>query len=367
MIINNLTYFYTHRLPIALAAVEAGYDVHIGTYFEVGSELKYSDTITYHAINFCKNSVNPFKSVVTMYQLAKLYRRIRPSIVHHVAMKPILYGTIVARFMRRIRCVNAISGLGYLFLHDTIKVKLLRQVLLFGFRFGFSTRRCSFIFQNEDDKLSFIKKRLIKKYNDTAIIRGCGVDLTSYHYAIPKNKRVIIVLPARLLWDKGVGEFVSAARILKEKTTARFVLVGKLDFMNPACIEQSDIDKWVGEGVIEHWGWQGDMRHVFAMSDIVCLPSYREGMPKALLEAAASGCAIVTTDTTGCRDVIEDGESGYLVPVKDFCKLSERLQELIESQKLRIHFSKNARKRAEDVFSLERITTQHNSVYEKML
>ena len=365
LVINNVNFLYSHRLPIALAAVEQGYDVHIATCFDVRENLQHNDKLTYHYIHFNRNSTNPLKDLKACYQLAKLYQKLQPTIIHHVGMKPILYGGLAAKLMTNIPYINAISGLGYLFINNSLKARCIRQIVLLGFRFGFSSNRCYFIFQNKDDYTLFVKNKLIKN-NSVTFMQGSGVDLELFAPNHRVHEKLIIVFPARLLQDKGVNEFVQAARLLKNDQL-RFVLVGDIDILNPTSISLNTIQDWVREGAVEHWGWCDDMHFVFQQADIVCLPSYREGMPKALLEAAACGLPIVTTDAPGCRDVVEDKVNGFLVPIKNSELLAERLKQLIDSPVLRKQMGLASRERAEKLFGIKQIIEQHLALYDSIL
>ena len=365
IVINNINFLYSHRLPIALAAADQGYEVHIATCFDDEKALRHLDKLTYHYIHFNRNSTNPLKDIKSCYQLYVLYKKLKPALVHHVGMKPILYGSLVATLIGKIPYINAVSGLGYLFINNSFKAKCIRQLLLLGFYVGFQTRRCHFIFQNNDDYELFKQKRLIKN-NTVIFIRGSGVDLTLFSPVHHCSEKLIIAFPARLLKDKGINEFVSSARLLKN-TNVRFVLVGDFDDLNPTSVSSADVTGWVQEGVIEYWGWHDDMAHVFQQVDIVCLPSYREGMPKSLLEAAAAGLPIVTTDAPGCRDIVEAGVNGFLVPVKEVQLLAERLGLLIQSSVLREKMGKASRERAEQLFDIKKVVEQHLSLYHDIL
>lgn len=364
-VINNIEFLYSHRMPIILGALAAGYEVHVATCFK-DIELKHSDKINYHYIHFNRNSINPLTELKPIVQLLKLYRTLKPAVIHHMCKKSVLYGCLLTRFFSEINVVNTIPGLGYMFISQSKKSILTRSVFLYGNRVGFHRKNLVVAFQNQDDEALFLKHKLVKP-SQCILIRGSGVDIDEYK-PTPKSEEAppVIVLPARLLWDKGVGEFVEAARQLNSKCDARFVLIGDVDPINPASIPAGTLSQWVDEGVIEHWGWCDDMVNVFEQAGIVCLPSYREGMPKALLEAAAAGLPIVTTDTAGCRDVIIDGESGFIVPVRDFKLLAERLLQLISSSQLRQQMGQKARIRAEQCFSTKIIVQQHLDLYSKL-
>lgn len=366
MVINNVNFLYSHRLPVALAAADAGYDVHVATCFDDIESLRHTDQLTYHYIPFNRQATNPLADLESGYELYRLYKKLKPDLIHHVGMKPILYGSLVARLFTMIPYINAVSGLGYLFTHDSFRTQCVRWIVLMGFRLGCRSKRCYFIFQNNDDADLFKKKNLLKNKNVT-YIRGSGVDLTRFFPNPQEKQKILVIFPSRLLWDKGVGQFVNAARMLKASAVT-FALVGDVDPFNPMSVPLEDIQNWVHEGIVEYWGWRHDMEHVFQQADIVCLPSYyREGVPKALLDAAASACPIVTTDAPGCRDVVEEGVNGFLVPIKNVELLAERLSCLIESTQLRKQMGQASRKRAEQLFDIKKVVAQHLSLYRDAL
>ncbi len=366
-VINNIEFLYSHRLPIILGAVDAGYEVHVATYYKLGMLLQHQDKLTYHHIDFNRNSINPITELKPLIQLAKLYRRLSPDIVHHTCKKSVLYGCLVTRFMPKIAVLNTIPGLGYLFISQKLKASIVRAVLQVGYRIGLHRKCLQVAFQNEDDQALFLKHRLVKS-DQCLLIRGSGVDIDAYKPVIKlQDVPPIIVLPARLLWDKGVGEFVEAARQLKAQCDARFVLIGDVDPINPASIPANTLKQWVDEGVIEHWGWCDDMVPIFEQAHIACLPSYREGMPKALLEALAAGLPVVTTNAPGCKDTVEKDKNGFVVPIKQFESLAAALRKLIENQELRLEMGKASRARAITLFSTHIIIEQHLKVYRNLL
>lgn len=365
IVINNIEFLYSHRLPIVLGAVAAGYDVHVATCYQPQAELKHADKIHYHYIAFNRNSINPVTELRPIMQLIKLYHKLKPDLIHHMCKKSVLYGCVLTRFMKKTPVVNTVPGLGYLFIGQSLKSKIITTVLWKGFRFGFKRSQLKTIFQNDDDRKLFAEHGIV---NDAqcVMIRGSGVDIDEFKPTQRTHDIPLVVLPARLLWDKGVGEFVEAARQLKSRVSARFALVGDVDPINPASIPAETVKTWVAEGIVEHWGWRNDMVDVLKQADIACLPSYREGLPKALLEAAASGLPIVTTDAPGCRDVIVHEHSGFVVPVKEVAMLARYLEQLITSSALREQFGGRARERVEQNFSTDIIVRQHLELYESL-
>jgi glycosyltransferase involved in cell wall biosynthesis len=259
--------------------------------------------------------------------------------------------------------VSAISGLGYVFANESRKSRVISRVVKPLYRFALGHRIQSVIFQNENDR-AMIEALGANLSGKVETIRGSGVDLEDFTPMPEPEGPVTVVIPSRLLHDKGIAEFVEAARILKrEGQTARFVSVGDAPKGNPASVPQDVLDAWKAEGVVEFWGFRGDMPNVLGQSHIVVLPSYREGFPKALIEAAACGRAVVTTDTPGCRDAIIENKTGKLVPVRDSQALADAIRSLIENQAIRRQMGIAARQHAEQAFSIEHVTRRHLDIY----
>jgi glycosyltransferase involved in cell wall biosynthesis len=249
----------------------------------------------------------------------------------------------------------------------SIRATFLRLLAKPILKLALSGTNIRLIIQNSDDRRRLIAGGLVNA-NSIRLIRGAGVDPKDYCKAPPDAEVPLIVLPARLLHEKGVGEFVEAARILKEGgIQARFALVGRPDSANPASVTQAEVDAWVREGVVEAWGWQEDMHAIFCKSQIVCLPSYHEGLPKALLEAAASGCGIVATDIPGCREIVQQGETGWLVPPRNVQALAEALQEAILLPERRKQYGTAARAAVAANFSIQNVIRETMAVYGELI
>jgi glycosyltransferase involved in cell wall biosynthesis len=244
---------------------------------------------------------------------------------------------------------------------------MLRWIVKPPLKFALAGKNTRLIVQNSDDRDRIVIDGLASA-GSISLIRGAGVDPDAYRQAIVASKMPLVILPARLLREKGVGEFVEAARLLRAQgIEARFALVGKPDLANPASVSQPEIDAWVGEGVVEYWGWQEDMPSVFAQAQIVCLPSYHEGFPKSLLEAAASGCAVVATDIPGCREIVQHGVTGWLVPPRNAQALASALQQAIEQPSLREQYGAAARALIAADFSMGRVASETIAVYDELM
>lgn len=356
--------FCSHRLPLAIAAKNAGYDVGVITRERKHGYLIRSSGIRLIPFEMSRKSINPLSEWMVVFGLFKLYRKERPDIVHHVAIKPVIYGSLAARLAGVRLVVNALTGLGWVFISESSKASVLRKLIQWMLRRLLSKGQV--ILQNPDDirmleGLGVERERLF-------LIRGSGVNIVHFRPQMVEHDPPLVLLAARMLWDKGVGEFVEAARLLKSLgVAARFVLVGDPDMENPASISEGMLNSWVKEGVIEWWGHCSDMSEVYAQTDIVCLPSYREGLPKSLLEAAATGLPIVTTDVPGCREVVVDGYNGLLVPVRDAVKLTDALERLLNDKALRLEMGRRGREKAVDEFSIERVVAETINIYQDVL
>lgn len=354
-------YFVSHRLPLAVAASEAGYDVGVVTRVrEYGDKIRAAG-LTLIPFENSRSGASPLREIWTLVRLILLYRRERPDVVHHVALKPVLYGSIACRLAGTPRVINALAGMGWLLASDTGHSRRLKPFV--RWLLAHLLRSGVVLVQHSDDA-KFLVQAAVPKLR-IRCIAGSGVDLRHF-VPRPETPGVpTVVLSARLLWDKGVGEFVSAARLLKErKIDARFVLAGAPDDANPSSVSLEQVAKWVKEDVVEHRGWVNDMQNLLAESHIVCLPSfYGEGIPKSLIEAAAAGRPIVTCDMPGCREIVHHGDNGLLVPPRNVEALAEALERLIKDPGLRRRMGTRGRFRAEQEFGLETVIQQTLALY----
>lgn len=355
-------YFCSHRLPLAQAARAAGYEVSVVTRVrDLGDFIRQHDLKLIPFEN-ARTGMNPFAELSALVRMIKVYRRERPDVVHHVAMKPVLYGTIAARFGGRPVVINALAGMGWLFTSGGGLARLLKPLVRTWLRHALKSGIA--LVQNPDDARLLVKAGVPER--NIRIIRGSGVDLDRFMPTPEPEGIPVVVLPARLLWDKGVGEFVQASRILRERgVAATFVLAGDPDAMNPAAIPMEKVQEWVREDLVRHAGWVEDMPSMLAASHVVCLPSYREGLPKSLIEAAAAGRPIVTTDVPGCREVVTDGYNGFLVPPRSPSALADALARLIGDRELRRKMGERGRERAVTEFGLRGVVERTLSIYEE--
>ena len=359
--------FWLNRLNLARATRDAGYEVLVATRVERYGDQIQKEGFKLIPLSLKRGSKNPLRELFAIVELIRIYRRERPNLVHHVAMKLVLYGSWAARFANVPSVVNAITGLGSLFIAQGWKMRLLRKCIFAAYKTAFIKKCMKVIFQNPDDLQTFISAGILDEPK-TTLIKGSGVDITVFQPMPESNGLPLVVLASRMLWDKGIKEFVDAANILKlNGIEVRFALVGDTDSANPSGISRGQLERWAKSGVVEWWGWCEDMIEVLAKAHIVCLPSYREGVPKALIEAAACGRPIVTTDTPGCREIVRHGENGFLVPVRDSKALAVAIQKLIENPALRIKMGKRGRDIAVTEFSDEKVIRATLAVYRELL
>jgi glycosyltransferase involved in cell wall biosynthesis len=356
-------YFVSHRLPLAVAAQAAGFEVAVATRAGRQADVIRGAGIRLISFELSRRGGNPLAELVALW---RLYRREGPDLVHHVALKPVVVGALAARLARVPAQVNAVAGLGWLFTSSSGVVRLVRPVLRWALGRLLRQPHSLTIVQNPEDKA------LLEAAGVPAarlrLIRGAGVDVRVFFPLPPSPLPVCVVLVARMLWDKGVGEFVEAARRLTAAgVAARFVLVGDPDPANPASVPDSTLRAWHGRHGVEWWGRRDDIPAVLQAAHIACLPSfYGEGLPKSLLEAAACGLPIVTTDAPGCREVVQDGVNGLLAPVRDAAALAAALKKLIDDAELRRRMGARSRQRAETEFALETVIAQTLSVYREV-
>lgn len=328
--------------------------------------------------NYVKN-INPTKDIQLFFEYYKLYRRLKPDIVHHFTIKPVIYGSLAARIARVPLIVNTITGLGYIFT-DGERNRFWTRFAASGL-YTMSEAVSNYCwFQNQYDRDYFVRKKIVKR-KKSGVVFGSGVNIGYFSpdkvskdrvYALRKELDIeksdaVVMMVARMLYDKGVVEFVKAARkIVGKMSNTKFILVGPLAPGNPSAIPIERIDGWVRQGGVQYLGRRLDIRELVHVADIAVLPSYREGIPRSVLEAAAMGKPIITTDTVGCREVVNDGENGLLVPVKNSIALQEAIERLLLNPELRTVMGEKSRQRAIKEFDEKKVIAQTLVVYEKL-
>ena len=360
-------YFVSHRLPLAVAARNAGYQVVIASHFDEHRARLEGEGFVLRPLRLRRRGASLAGEVLAILELRWLYREMAPVVIHHIALKPVIFGSIAAIGLRRSAVVNAVAGLGFLFTSQRPLARALRPIVTAALWVLLRRPRSVVIVQNTSDRAQLIDRRLARP----AQIRwmpGAGVELDVFTPAPETKGTPVVAFAGRMLWAKGVGDFVAAARTLKARNVeARFVLIGEPDPENPDAVPMESLQAWAREGVIELWGKRSDMPKVLAAVHIVCLPSmYGEGMPKILLEAAACGRPVVTTDWPGCRDAVRAKETGLLVPPGDVPQLANALARLLLDAPLRHRFGRAARRLAEREFDVKSVVTATLAVYAEL-
>jgi len=364
MVVNVDWFFLSHRLPIALEAIKQGHEVHLATSLTEPKERLEAFGLVVHPLNLRRSNSNPVAQVSLFFELLRLFRRLRPQVIHLVTIKPVLVGGLAARFSRARGVAYAISGLGHVFVDRGIISRLRRFLIGKWYRVALGVTNKRVIFQNVEDK-RLVSSFVFLEPEQTVMIPGSGVDLSLHQSTALQAGPPVVAMFARLLTTKGVLEFVQAARQIKlTALPVRFWLVGDPDPENLASISVRQINEWKKEGVVEILGHRSDVSELMAASHIIVLPSYREGLPKVLIEAAASGRAVITTDVPGCRDAIIPGETGLLIPVRDVYALQSAISLLVRSPERCAVMGRAARKFAECRFDVKTVVDTHLKIYE---
>jgi len=374
-VVNEAFFFMSHRLPVARAAQRAGFEVHVAApsdHVWAPDGFSVDDVreagFTFHAIPLSRRGRNPIFEAQTLLALYRLYKQLNPDLIHHLTVKPNLYGGLAARASRSPAMVNAVTGLGQVFVADGTDAALMRRIVVWAYRLAAGHGNCRFIVQNAADGDCLVESGAIDAAR-VALIRGSGVELDRFRPTPEPPGAVVIVLAARLIWEKGIAAFVEAARRVRRKRgTVRFVLVGATSASINRAVPEQDLRRWHDEGVVEWWGRREDMPAVLGQCHIVCLPSvYGEGVPRILIEAAACGRPCVTTDLPGCRDIVRDDENGLVVPPGDVDQLVDCLIRLIDDGDLRRRLGQQGREIVETEFSERRVVEGTLAVYGDLL
>lgn len=366
LIIADDYYFCSHRLHLAHAARRAGYDVSVATRVQHHGKIIEDEGFRLYPIRLRRGFQSPLQDLAALWELVQICRREQPDIVHHVDLKMVLFGGIASRLVGVPARIHAITGLGHLFHDRSPRTTVLRNLLVPILRWAVGTPYSTLIFQNDEDRQDLLHAGVMRR-TPWVLIRGAGVD-TSYFRPSPEAKdQPLAVLPARMLRDKGVIEFVEAARRLKaDGVRLRCALVGAVDDLNPSGLTEEHLRAWVREGVVEYWGHCEDMARVYAAAHVVVLPSYHEGLPKVLLEGAATGRPLIATRIRGCQEVVRHGDNGLLVPVRNAGALAAAMKTLAEDPALRLRMGARSRELAVREFSQERIADETLATYRRL-
>lgn len=366
-VVNIDWFFLSHRLPLALEAIKRGHDVYLLTVNSGKRSEIEGYGINFIEVPFERSGKNVFHELKCIKILTGHYKRLKPDIIHHVTLKAALLGSIAAKISGNMNVVNAISGLGYNFTDG--RNGPFQKLLRFMMRKSFKSDSFYFILQNPDDIEMMESQKLVPE-NHYRLIKGSGVDLKEFPYTQPvKKNKIHILFPARILYDKGVIELIEAAKCLEKEFKGKvvFILAGDCDENNKAVVHEEDLRKHLIPDYIVWIGYRKDMITQYQQSDIVVLPSYREGLPKSLIEACAIGRPIITTDVPGCRECVVDGYNGRMVPVKTVVPLANAIEELCKNKYLREKMGTNSRALAEKEFSIDIVIDKTFSVYKEFL
>lgn len=360
-VVNSPGFFVSHRLDLARAAAVTGLDVGVASPDGTGVEAIRAAGLSWFELSMDRSGRNPFGEAALVSRLIALYRRVRPSIVHHVTIKPVLYGTLAARITGVPTVINAISGMGFLFTEGR---PMLARAGTLAYRALLRHPHMTVIVQNEEDRRFFAANRLVD-VNRITLIPGSGVDLARFDPTARRAEPPIVVHTSRMLADKGVREFIAAARMLRLRyPRVRFVLVGAPDPGNPTTLTAVELEAAAREGVIEWWGQRDDVPAILAQASIYALATYyREGVPKSLIEAAAAGLPLIVGDVGGGRELVRDGVNGFVIPVRDAPALAAKIARLLADPAEAARLGRAARADAEARFGIDRINAAQLALY----
>lgn len=390
-------FFYSHFLDRALAAKRAGYQVVVLTSVTREDDLLAKQGIKLISIPFARRSIHPKRFLRNLRDVVRVLRAEKPDIVHQIALKPILIGSLAARWLGIKRVINAVVGLGFAFSSDTWPARVAKWFVSLMFHLVLDKRHAKTVFENADDRAYFLEQGWVRE-GGAVLIRGAGVDIQRFKPRQPivrggtgfaaatdiaaeancrnipqaesEPQLPIVMLLSRMLWDKGISEFVEAARLLRQRhgnQYARFVLVGDPDDDNRGAIGREQLHSWQQEGVVQWWGFKPDVENMLVQATISCLPSYREGLPKSLLESLAMGLPCIATDVPGCREAVIDGVNGILVPARDSTALANAIDHLLQNPALREQYGKASRRLAVEQFSCEIVNQETLALYDQVL
>ncbi|MGR5167027.1 glycosyltransferase family 4 protein [Vibrio astriarenae] len=369
-VVNVDWFFVSHRLPIALEATKKGYEVHIACVFTSHREYLEQLGLVCHDVNFSRSGGSLFKELKSVILVRNLISSLKIDIVHAVTIKPVIYTGIALRTMSQPPVfVAAISGLGYVFTASNVRAQLTKQLVSWLYCVALRHENKKIIFQNTSDQ-AILSSIVGLSDKDSTLIKGSGADLSVYsHQPESSGSTKVVSMACRLLKEKGVYEFVEAAKIVtKHRSDVRFWLIGSVDAGNPNSVTQREVDNWQNKGIIEALGHRSDIAELFSQSNIVTMPSfYGEGVPKVLIEGAACGRPIVTTNNPGCRDAVIENETGLLVPVRDAEALATALFHLLDDDDLRVGMGKKAREFAVKEFDVNNVVANHFEIYESLM
>lgn len=367
-VINEDWYFRSHYRAWALRAHRAGYEVHAAMCMGEHREELRRDPISLHSLQrMQRGQMNPLKKLQLIGELVRLYREVEPDIVHHFTLNIVFCGSIAARLAGVPRIVNAVTGLGHLFITRDYKTKVLRGLVLWVLKHLVPRDRSRFVISNPDDREELLERKVIED-GQVVMIPGSGIDPEHYSLLPEPEGTPVVVLASRMLWPKGIKTFVAAARLLREGGgECRMALVGDTDPGSRSAVPRETLERWDDQGIVEWWGYSEDIVETFREASIICLPSFREGLPRVLIEGSSCGRALIASDVPGCREICRHGVNGLLVPPRDPERLADAIRCLVEDDRLRQQFARRGRKMVVEEFSLESVTNLALEAYSELL
>ncbi len=366
-VVNEARFFVSHRLPLGLEAQRRGYEVVVVAAPETGEELLAAHDIRFVSVGMSRSGFNVWQEMKTFRDLRRLYRLEQPDLVHHVTIKPVIYGSFAARHARVDAIVNAVPGMGFVFTRRGVVAAVRRAVVNALYRAAFAVDHMRVIFQNSEDMRAFIGHAIVDK-DQSVLIRGSGVDLTAFQPDAVGPENMTFLMVSRMLRDKGVHEFVRAGSSVRETHPEwRFVLAGDVDPGNPSSLTEAELKELERQYGVQWLGHCDRIPELMAQCHVVCLPSYREGLPKTLLEGAAAGRGLIASNIAGCREVITHEVTGLLVTSRSVPALAEAMLRLGEDDELRERCAESALQKARAVFSITDVVEHHFRVYQELV
>lgn len=372
-VVNEAYFLLSHRSEILQAAADE-FEIHVAAPADHVWAPKHFDVsaltargVQFHPIRLSRRGQNPWRELTTLWDLFRLFRGLEPDLVHLLTIKPNLYGGLVARFLGIPAVVFAVTGMGQIYVGRSLFARVRRKATDMVLRLVMAHGNAAVVVQNTADRDQLVQRKIVLA-DRILVMPGAGVDLEKFREQPELPGTPLVILPGRLIWEKGVGEFAQAALQLKQEgIAARFALVGDTQPSNPRSVPAAQLEAWQAAGVVEWWGRRDDMDNVMAACHVVCLPSsYGEGVPKVILEAAAAGRPVVATDIGGCREVILENETGLLVPAGSATDLANALKKLVADPASRQAMGRRARRHAEGFFDVRQVVAKTLMLYRKL-
>lgn len=361
-ILNTDKFLLSHRIEIANALIRHKYEVNLGSSKSEASKTIADLGIKTHKLEIDRTNLGILNLLKTTLSIYNLIKKINPDIVHFISIKPVILGCIATKFIRKdIKIITSVSGLGYIFIQDSLLGKIKKSITCCLYKFALSNKKIKVIFQNNSDK-DLISRICNLSKKQTFLIKGSGVDLQKFKPIAKNINKKIVLMPSRVVKSKGIYEFVKAAEILKGK--AKFIICGDLDREAKDYISLNNLNYWISNSIVEYIGFREDMNNLFNKASIIVLPSYREGLPRVICEAAACGKPVITTNVPGCKDAILPNKTGLLVPHKNIKELAKAINKLLENNSKVINMGLAGRKFAIENFDLNKVVEMHLKLYE---